>query len=268
MKKRFVPLFLVFCPYAFSASPTPTGRKTKPFARALRRGDSGLQKPILQARSFRRGAFNQSWGIFITSLAAMRTPSLIMSAQSYWPRLGAINCSLQSFIETWGLSISSRVEPLTPLRPTKTPKQKRPPRKLQGDPLRDTRLGRAILLTNREIDSAAAVKLTTGAFDAMENDPRLSQAEAMRMSDQTIELASHPAPWAAFALIGDGGRKQKPFGAVPPPVRTGMALSRPRRAYATPNNRSRSPSNIWRIVRLPANSLARSATMFEVTDEA
>ena len=25
-----------------------------------------------------------------------------------------------------------------------------------------------------------AVKLTTGAFDAMENDPRLSQAEAMR----------------------------------------------------------------------------------------
>ena len=47
----------------------------------------------------------------------------------------------------------------------------------------------------------------------MENDPRLSQAEAMRISmaalvsDQTISLASHPATWAAFALVGDGGRK-------------------------------------------------------------
>src|SRR5208337_3229186 len=72
---------------------------------------------------------------------------------------------------------------------------------------------RALLVTHWEIDSAAAVKLTTGAFGAMENDPRLSQAEAMRtamaalVSDQTISLASHPATWAAFALIGDGGRK-------------------------------------------------------------
>ncbi len=72
---------------------------------------------------------------------------------------------------------------------------------------------RALLVTHWEIDSPAAVKLTTGAFDAMENDPRLSQAEAMRaamaalVSDQTISLASHPATWAAFALVGDGGRK-------------------------------------------------------------
>ena len=72
---------------------------------------------------------------------------------------------------------------------------------------------RALLVTHWEIDSAAAVKLTTGAFDAMENDPRLSQAEAMRtamaalVSDPAISLASHPATWAAFALIGDGGRR-------------------------------------------------------------
>lgn len=72
---------------------------------------------------------------------------------------------------------------------------------------------RALLVTHWEIDSAAAVILTTGAFDAMENDPRLSQAELMRASmaglvaNRNISLASHPATWAAFALIGDGGRK-------------------------------------------------------------
>ena len=70
---------------------------------------------------------------------------------------------------------------------------------------------RALLVTHWEIESDAAVKLTTGAFSAMENNPRLSQAEAMRtamaalVSDQTV--SPHPATWAAFALIGDGGRR-------------------------------------------------------------
>jgi len=70
---------------------------------------------------------------------------------------------------------------------------------------------RALLVTHWEIESEAAVKLTTGAFNAMENNPRLSQAEAMRtsmaalLSDQTI--SPHPATWAAFALIGEGGRR-------------------------------------------------------------
>jgi CHAT domain-containing protein len=72
---------------------------------------------------------------------------------------------------------------------------------------------RALLVTHWEIESDAAVKLTTGAFSAMENNPRLSQAEAIRtamaalVSDQSISLAAHPSTWAAFALVGDGGRK-------------------------------------------------------------
>jgi CHAT domain-containing protein len=72
---------------------------------------------------------------------------------------------------------------------------------------------RTLLVTHWEIDSDAAVKLTTEAFNAMEHNPRLSQAEAMGMamaalvSDQSISLASHPATWAAFALVGDGGRR-------------------------------------------------------------
>ena len=70
---------------------------------------------------------------------------------------------------------------------------------------------RALLVTHWEIESEAAVKLTTGAFSAIENNPRLSQAEALRtamaalVSDQTLN--PHPAIWAAFALIGDGGRR-------------------------------------------------------------
>lgn len=66
-------------------------------------------------------------------------------------------------------------------------------------------------MTHWEIESDAAVKLTTGAFSAMENNPRLSQAEAMRtamaalVTDQS--LSPQPATWAAFALIGDGGRR-------------------------------------------------------------
>ena len=72
---------------------------------------------------------------------------------------------------------------------------------------------RALLVTHWEIDSGAAVKLTTGAFDAMETDPRISQAEAMRaamaslVADESVAFAAHPATWAAFALVGDGGRK-------------------------------------------------------------
>jgi CHAT domain-containing protein len=72
---------------------------------------------------------------------------------------------------------------------------------------------RALLVTHWQIDSDAAVKLTTWAFNAMENNPRLSQAEAIRtamaalVSDHSIGLASHPATWAAFALVGDGGRR-------------------------------------------------------------
>jgi CHAT domain-containing protein len=72
---------------------------------------------------------------------------------------------------------------------------------------------RALLVTHWEIESDAAVKLTTGAFSAMENDPRLSQAEAIRITmaalarDQSIGFAAHPSTWAAFALVGDGGRK-------------------------------------------------------------
>jgi CHAT domain-containing protein len=72
---------------------------------------------------------------------------------------------------------------------------------------------RALLVTHWEIDSIAAVKLTTAAFDAMKRKSGTSQAEAMRQSmaalvaDTSVGYAKHPAIWAAFALVGDGGRQ-------------------------------------------------------------
>jgi CHAT domain-containing protein len=72
---------------------------------------------------------------------------------------------------------------------------------------------RSVLVTHWEINSAAAVKLTTGAFSALQRQPGLSQAEAMRQAmaalvrDDTVPDAAHPAVWAAFALVGDGWRQ-------------------------------------------------------------
>lgn len=69
---------------------------------------------------------------------------------------------------------------------------------------------RALLVTHWQIDSEAAVKLTTGAFSAMETDSNISQAEAMRIAMASLAKDgrfTHPSLWAAFELIGDGGRK-------------------------------------------------------------
>ena len=71
---------------------------------------------------------------------------------------------------------------------------------------------RALLVTHWEINSAAAVKLTTGAFGALQHQPGLSQSEAMRQAmaalvkDESVAGSAHPSVWAAFALVGDGGR--------------------------------------------------------------
>jgi CHAT domain-containing protein len=71
---------------------------------------------------------------------------------------------------------------------------------------------RALLVTHWELNSAAGVKLTTEAFGALQRQPGLSQSEAMRQAmaalvkDDKVAGASHPAVWAAFALIGDGAR--------------------------------------------------------------
>ena len=74
---------------------------------------------------------------------------------------------------------------------------------------------RSLLVSHWEVDSHAAVKLVTGAVGEMTKDPSIGRAEAFRramlaaMVDTTRPKswipASHPAVWAPFVVVGEGG---------------------------------------------------------------
>jgi CHAT domain-containing protein len=61
------------------------------------------------------------------------------------------------------------------------------------------------------VDSAAAVKLTTGAFAALRKNPEFGRAEAVRRSirtliaDRSSANNADPSTWAPFVLVGEGG---------------------------------------------------------------
>jgi CHAT domain-containing protein/Tfp pilus assembly protein PilF len=71
---------------------------------------------------------------------------------------------------------------------------------------------RAILVSHWAVTTTAAVKLTTRAFEALQADPVIGRAEALRRSmkaairDRTWPGAAHPAVWAPFVLIGEGAQ--------------------------------------------------------------
>ncbi len=67
---------------------------------------------------------------------------------------------------------------------------------------------RALLVSHWYVDSEAAVKLTTGAFEALRADPRIGRAEALRRSmARLIEAGrldeARPEYWAPFVLVGE-----------------------------------------------------------------
>jgi len=74
---------------------------------------------------------------------------------------------------------------------------------------------RALLVSHWYVDSRAAVQLTTGAFAELKRDPGIGRAEALRrtmltaMGDagrpKTWIAAAHPAVWAPFVVVGEGG---------------------------------------------------------------
>jgi CHAT domain-containing protein len=71
---------------------------------------------------------------------------------------------------------------------------------------------RSILVSNWSIASKASVKLTTGIFAALVQDPSIGRAEALRraelalLDDQSLPAAyAHPMIWAPFTLAGEGG---------------------------------------------------------------
>ena len=74
---------------------------------------------------------------------------------------------------------------------------------------------RALLVSHWYVDSRAAVQITTRAFAELKRDPAIGRAEALRramlaaMNDagrpKTWTPAAHPAVWAPFVIVGEGG---------------------------------------------------------------
>ena len=70
---------------------------------------------------------------------------------------------------------------------------------------------RALLVSHWEVDSDATVKLITGAVGETARDTNVGRAEALRramlamINNGTLEQA-HPAYWAPFVVVGEGGR--------------------------------------------------------------
>jgi CHAT domain-containing protein len=68
---------------------------------------------------------------------------------------------------------------------------------------------RSLLVTHWSVESESAMQLTTYTFDAYQNDSKMQRAEALRIAMLKVmkeKRFSHPAFWAPYALVGEGGR--------------------------------------------------------------
>lgn len=70
---------------------------------------------------------------------------------------------------------------------------------------------RALLVSHWAVDSNATVKLITGAMRETSRDAKVGRAEALRRSmlvliDKGEANEAHPAFWAPFVVVGEGGR--------------------------------------------------------------
>ena len=73
---------------------------------------------------------------------------------------------------------------------------------------------RSLLVSHWHVNSDATVKLTTGAFEAMKNDPKIGRAEALRRAvlamidnagkSQDDADDANPMLWAPFVVVGEG----------------------------------------------------------------
>ena len=72
--------------------------------------------------------------------------------------------------------------------------------------------GRALLVSHWPVYSDAAVRLTTSTFAELDRNPKAGRAEALRnamialMDDRFQPDNAHPAVWAPFVVVGEGGR--------------------------------------------------------------
>ena len=68
---------------------------------------------------------------------------------------------------------------------------------------------RSLLVTHWSVESESAMLLTTHTFAAYKKDPQMRRAEALKKAMvETMKLPqyAHPAYWAPYALVGEGGR--------------------------------------------------------------
>lgn len=70
---------------------------------------------------------------------------------------------------------------------------------------------KALLVSHWAVDSLATTRLTTTAFDVLAKNPAIGRAEALRRAmldfvrDTASPKSAHPAYWAPFVVIGEGG---------------------------------------------------------------
>jgi CHAT domain-containing protein len=68
---------------------------------------------------------------------------------------------------------------------------------------------RSLLVTHWSVESESAMLLTTLTFSSYQKDPKVNRAEALRLAMLTVmkdKRFAHPAFWAPYALVGEGGR--------------------------------------------------------------
>ena len=68
---------------------------------------------------------------------------------------------------------------------------------------------RSLLVSHWYVDSHATLALITKAFDALKRDPQIGRAEALRQAMVSLlnegQHTWHPASWAPFVVLGEGG---------------------------------------------------------------
>src|SRR5262249_16085837 len=119
---------------------------------------------------------------------------------------------------------------------------------------------KSLVVSHWEVDSEATVALMNGLFSALRANPRLSHAEALRLSmlgmitnSSTPEWAQ-PEFWRPFVLVGEPMKKQ-PF---LPDIQAKPACSSPNRSLSAINRSKKGARN-------DSRAIARSRTYAIIT---